>query len=36
MSKGYAMDDYLRLEEKKGRVLTTKEIDAEFKKRKHS
>ena len=32
MSKGYAMDDYLRLEEKKGRVLTTKEIDAEFKK----
>ena len=32
MSKGYAMDDYLRLEEKKGRVLTSKEIDAEFKK----
>ena len=32
MSKWYAMDDYLRLEEKKGRVLTTKEIDAEFKK----
>jgi len=32
MSKGYAMDDYVRLEEKKGRVLTTKEIDAEFKK----
>ena len=32
MSKGYAMDDYLKLEEKKGRVLTTKEIDKEFKK----
>jgi len=32
MSKGYAMDDYLKLEEKKGRVLTNKEIDKEFKK----
>ena len=32
MSKGYAMDDVVKLEQKKGRMLTEKEIDKEFKK----